>query len=127
MVIPSQVGLDKSATLFFWVLVEQNSCRTSAQNNCVVGNYLMWSLFMYILQSHNYFALSLIPTLCYLVLLLIILAFTLPCLTSHFLVCCPYTWCPTPLYSTTFCNNHTTGRSIPISKFTGPSGSPTTQ
>src|SRR5882672_984264 len=35
MVIPSQVGLDKSATLFFWVLVEQNSCRTSAQNNCV--------------------------------------------------------------------------------------------
>jgi len=35
MVIPSQAGLDKSATLFFWALVEQNSCRTSAQNNCV--------------------------------------------------------------------------------------------
>src|SRR5882672_3917433 len=35
MVIPSQAGLHKSATLFFWALVEQNSCRTSAQNNCV--------------------------------------------------------------------------------------------
>src|SRR5882672_9105126 len=35
MVIPSQAGLDKSATQLFWALVEQNSCRTSAQNNCV--------------------------------------------------------------------------------------------
>src|SRR5882672_4371942 len=35
MVIPSQVGLDKSATLFFWAPVEQNSCRTSTQNDCV--------------------------------------------------------------------------------------------
>src|SRR5882672_6371093 len=35
MVIPLQAGLEKLPTQFFWVLVEQNSCRTSAKNNCV--------------------------------------------------------------------------------------------
>src|SRR5882672_4019884 len=36
MVIPSQAGLDKSATQLFWALVRQLFCSTSAQKKSVV-------------------------------------------------------------------------------------------
>jgi len=44
------------------------------------GNYLMWSLFMYILN---------LTILCFYL--------ALSC-ALHFLVCCPYTWCLTPFF-----------------------------
>src|SRR5882672_7361447 len=34
MVIPLQAGLENLPTQFFWVLVEQNSCQTSAHTQC---------------------------------------------------------------------------------------------
>src|SRR5882672_12667806 len=85
-------------------------------------NYLMQSLFMYNLQSDN----CLILPCFYLALSYFMLRFTstlyfaLPCVSSLY-------WCLTPFISTMFYNDHTTGCSIPVSKFTGPAGSPTMQ
>src|SRR5882672_9792420 len=51
-----------------------------------LGNYLMWSLFMYILQSDNCFTL--------LRIVLFTSCFTLLCTTLYFLMCRPYTCWP---------------------------------
>src|SRR5882672_10701852 len=80
----------------------------------------MWSLFMYILQSDNCFLL-----LCIVSLYFVLCACALPCLILTYL-CFTSPSCVSSLYLvttlfilSTFSDDHTTGHSIPISKFTG--------
>src|SRR5882672_2259641 len=105
--------------------------------NRELGNYLMRSLFMYILQSDNYFALlrtvfALLVYLCFELLLLfgacalLHLILTCLCLTSLPHVS-PLDLVTTLLIPPTFSDNHTTGHSIPVSKFTGLAGFLTTE
>src|SRR5882672_3790709 len=88
----------------------------------------MRSLFMYILQSDNYFTLLQIVSFYF-----VLHACALPCLI---LTCLCFTSLPhvsslylvtTLLIPSTFSDDHTTGHSIPVSKFTGLAGFPTTQ
>src|SRR5882672_3578548 len=101
----------------------------------------MRSLFMYILQSDNcfYLVLSYFVPLgasncfhlvlpCFVLRACTLLCLTLTCLCFTLLPCVSSLYLVTTLLiPSTFSNDHTTGRSIPVSKFTGLAGFPTTK